>query len=247
MLDSWGSAMLPWNPDREGFGMSLKYGFYKIGRRLSRVQVIRSLVPQGLRRAVQSRLGADLIDQFPDRRYMEAAILPAIAAIGPRRLLDVGVEYYTAHYGRWFDQSVERWTLDLNPDVVKYGVPGRHIQANVLDLGRHFEPSSLDVVMMNGPFGYGIDRVDEQVRTLEVAHGVMRPGGWLLIGWDRAPDGGPLIAAAGARRRDASDVKDPLELEIIQRRFEHVGPQGLPARKEFTDSSHIYDWFQARP
>ncbi|RYZ62731.1 MAG: class I SAM-dependent methyltransferase [Proteobacteria bacterium] len=225
--------------------MSARYGLYQFGRRISRIGFLRKLVPTSLRRSVQSKLGATVMDQFPDRRYMEDAILPAIVAVQPKRLVDVGIEYYTAHYGNFFDESVDRWTLDTNPDVVQFGKPGRHIVGNVLELRKYFEPHSVDVVMMNGPFGYGIDRVDEQIGTLEAALDVMRPGGWLLIGWDRTDTGEPIIVSSKGQR-DPNGVKDPLQLEIIQRRFEHVGPHNLPARKVFTDCSHVYDWFRVR-
>ncbi len=35
-------------------------------------------------------------------------------------------------------------------------------------------------------------------------------------------------------------------LAVVRDHFDHVAPEGLPARKEFRDSSHVYDWYRAR-
>lgn len=229
---------------RSGVLGAAAYGAYQLGRTLCRVPVLGALIPRGLRSRVQGRMLSGVIDRMPDRRYMEEAILPAVAALAPRRLLDVGVESYTRDYGRRLPPDCEYWTLDLNPNVAKYGPPGRHIVANVLDMASYFEPGSLDVVLMNGPFGYGLDLLDEQERTIAAAHAVLRPGGRLLVGWDRAEDGTPVVM--GEKERSESRIKDPLELESIREHFAHEPPPGLPARVDFAGCSHIYDWFRAR-
>jgi len=184
------------------------------------------------------------IDRLPDRRYMEEVVLPAVVRLKPQRLIDVGVEAYTQQYGQWFPPDCEYWTLDINPGVARFGPPGRHIVGNVLDLASYFEPGSLDVVLLNGPFGYGIDRLDEQERTIEAVLTALRPGGRLMVGWDRAEDGTPVVVD----ERDWGEfrIKDPLELEGIRTHFAHEPPPGLPARIEFTNCSHVYDWFRAR-
>lgn len=225
--------------------MSARYQLYQLARGISRLPLIRSLVPRSLKQQVQWRIGTKIMDEYPDRNYMESAILPAIAALRPQRLIDVGLDHYTAHYGKFFDASVDRWTIDISPDVVQFGAPGRHIHANVLDMAQYFEPASVDVIMMNGPFGYGIDRLDEEVRVLEIAFSLLRPGGWLMIGWDRT-DKGEMVIASQRGPRDPDGVKDPLELDVVRTRFEHVAPASLPARKLFDDCSHVYDWFRVK-
>jgi SAM-dependent methyltransferase len=222
------------------------YRAYQLGRMLCRLPVLKALIPGRLRSVVQRRMlsRGDVIGRLPDRRYMVEVILPALARLEPRRLVDVGVEAYTQHYGRWFPPGCEYWTLDLNPCVARYGAPGRHVVGNALDLASYFEPGSLDVVLLNGPFGFGIDRLDEQERTIEAVRTVLRPGGRMLVGWDRADDGMPVVLQElepGVPR-----IKDPLELEGIRAHFAHQPPPGLPARIEFAGCAHIYDWFQAR-
>ena len=44
---------------------------------------------------------------------------------------------------------------------------GRHIIGDVLDVAAFFAPGSLDVVLLNGLFGFGIEQVIEQERTIE--------------------------------------------------------------------------------
>ena len=230
----------PSRSDKKG---RLTYQVYQLGRKITRLPFLGALIPKGLKSRVQGRLLTDVFDHLPDRRYMEASILPALASLKPSRLLDVGVETYTAHYGQWFppEPECEYWTLDLNPGVARLRPPERHIVANVLDVASFFEPGSLDVVIMNGPFGYGIDRLDEQERTIEVVRTLLRPGGRLLVGWDLAPDGRPVVMndpGLGDLR-----IKDPTQLRSIRSYFRHEAPADLPARVTFADCAHVYDWF----
>ena len=225
--------------------MSVRYRLFRFARGVSQWPLVKALVPRGLKARVNWLLGRSVMNEFPDRRYLEDVVLPTLAALRPGQLLDVGLESYTAHHGSFFGPETDRWTLDLNPEVARHGVPGRHLVANVLDAGRHFAPGSLDAVTMNGPFGFGLDRLDEQVRALEVVHGLLRPGGWLLIGWNRTSEGELLIAATPPPPAGTA-AREPGTLDVVRERFEHVGPSGLPARKTFDGSSHVYDWYRAR-
>jgi hypothetical protein len=131
--------------------------------------------------------------------------------------------------------------VDLNPNVARLRPQERHVVANVLDVASFFEPGSLDVVIMNGPFGYGIDRLDEQERTIEVVRTLLTPGGRLMVGWDLARDGRPVVMndqSLGDLR-----IKDPTELQSIRSYFRHEAPSNLPARVTFHDCAHVYDWF----
>lgn len=229
--------------DRPGAVEALMYQAYRLGRRLVRLPFVAAWIPGKLRSRVQSRMLARVIDQLPDRRYMEAVILPRVASLKPSRLLDVGVEDYTQHYSQRFSPDCDYWTLDLNPNVARYRPPDRHIVANVLDVASYFEPGSLDVVLMNGPFGYGIDRHAEQERTIEAVRSLLRPGGRLLVGWDRDREGRPVVMEKPGPDADAR-IKDPTELEAIRSHFRHEPPPGLPARMDFADCSHVYDWFR---
>jgi hypothetical protein len=167
---------------------------------------------------------------LPDRQYLEQVILPALASLSPQRVVDIGVEWYTQSHGCGFPADCEYWTLDMRPEVACYGSEGRHIIGNALEIDTFFAPGSLDVVLLNGLFGFGINQVSDQERTIRALRVVLRTGGRLLVGWDRGQ--GP--------------IKDPLELESIQRYFAHLPPPGLSSRVTLPGSSHIYDWFVAR-
>lgn len=219
------------------------YQVFQIGRKITRLPFLGALIPRALRTRVQGRLLAGVIDHMPDRHYMETTILPSLASLKPSRVLDVGVETYTQHYSKWFppEPEGEYWTLDLNPAVAHLRPRERHIVANVLDVASFFKPESLDVIIMNGPFGYGIDRLDEQEWTIEAVSTLLRPGGRLMVGWDLGRDGRPVVMndqVLGDLR-----IKDPTELQSIQSRFRHEAPPGLRARHTFTECAHVYDWF----
>ena len=227
-------------PDKKG---SLTYLIYRAGRAITRLPFLGALIPKGLKSRVQGRLQAGVFNHLPDRQYMENTILPALASSRPSRVLDVGVESYSAHYGQWFppEPICEYWTLDLNPAVARLRPQHRHVVANILDVGSFFKPESLDVVIMNGPFGYGIDRIDEQERTIEEVRRLLKPGGRLVVGWDLASDGWPVVMNGPGP--DDLRIKDPIELKSIASHFRHEAPSGLPARVTFSECAHVYDWF----
>jgi SAM-dependent methyltransferase len=163
-----------------------------------------------------------------DRRYLRRAIFPALARRSPRRLLFVGVRGYTARYAASFEAAgVEYWTCDIDPDAGPHGAPGRHRRADVCRLDETFSRGFFDCVVMNGVFGWGVDNPEDMNRALGSAHAVLAPGGLLLLGWN------------GDRSAD------PDTLPAI-RHFEPIGFGGLPARKTFTDVTHIYAWYKAR-
>ena len=217
------------------------HGVYKAGRRICRVPGLRTLVPTSVRGHVQWWLMSRVIDRLPDRLYMENTILPAIVALKPGRVLDVGLDTYTQHYYRWFPTGCEYWTIDILPKVAHLGREGRHITGDVLDIEDHFAPASLDVVMLNGAFGYGIDRLSEQQRVVESVRKLLKPGGRMVVGWDMGPDGTPVVMNG----RQTDHIKDPRLLEPVKRHFTHTPPPGLPAHVEFEGCSHVYDWFKA--
>ena len=216
---------------------------YQFGRRASRTRLIKHLIPEKLRALVQSRLLPSAINFLPDRQYMESSLLPAIRALGPTLIVDVGVEHYSSHYSQFFAGECEYRTIDRNPGVAQYGSPDGHIIGDVRNLERYFGPHSVDVLLMNGVFGYGVDLQQDQEQVIEAASVVLRSGGWLLVGWDRAPDGRPL---AVSRRSEYAPLQDPLKLAVVESAFVHVGPLDMPARAELADCSHVYDWFERR-
>jgi hypothetical protein len=163
-----------------------------------------------------------------DRSYLRNSVLPAIARAGPARLLFVGVRGYTGVYADTFRSGpTEFWTTDIDPGAARYGVPDRHVIADVRQLDQAVRPASFAVVLLNGVFGWGVDAAEDMERTLGAVHAVLSRGGLLLIGWN------------------ADRVADPEALGAI-RLFEPAAPFGLPHRKSFADVTHVYAWYRAR-
>jgi SAM-dependent methyltransferase len=181
---------------------------------------------QGLERAWIGILDA-IVARQPDRAYLRKAILPAVAAARPARVLFVGVRGYTTAYGRAFRAGTEFWTTDIDPEAARYGAPGRHVTADVRRLDQAFAAGSFPFVLMNGVFGWGVDDPGDMDSALAAVERVLAPGGVVLFGWngDRCADPDSLPAMA---------------------MLEPIAFAGLPQRKTFRDVTHIYAWYKTR-
>jgi SAM-dependent methyltransferase len=156
---------------------------------------------------------------------MVQTILPTLAKREPRRVLFVGVELYTRRYADFY-RSAEYWTLDIRPEVARYGSRNRHKTASVVEADEAFETGFFDQVFLNGVFGWGVDALDQQEKTLRALHRILAPGGILVLGWND------------------NRVRDPLQLHEMES-FHH-GVEGLPSRQTFPGSTHVYDFLTAK-
>lgn len=180
---------------------------------------------------IAERLWIRLLDSIvasqSDRRYLRRAILPALARAGIARLLFVGVRGYTAGYAKTFSAAgAEYWTCDIDPAAAPHGVPGRHRTVDACRLDEAFPADFFDVIVMNGVFGWGLDDPEDMNRALAAVHRVLRPGGYLLLGWN------------------CERNVDPAVLPGI-RLFDPVRFGGLPERRRFPDVTHVYAWYRA--
>ncbi|MDQ3849388.1 MAG: class I SAM-dependent methyltransferase [Actinomycetota bacterium] len=124
----------------------------------------------------------------PDREVLERAIFPALLEREDlRRVLFVGTAFYTSHYPHIF-ASRELWTLDIDPEMARYGAPGRHIVDSVTNVAAHFPPQSLDAVLAIGVFGFGVDSRESMEATVTQLVGVLRPGGVFVASWNDAEE-----------------------------------------------------------
>jgi hypothetical protein len=113
---------------------------------------------------------------------LEEAILPALAAEPEtKRVLSVGVAWYTARYVEAF--AGRRFaTLDLDPARAAFG-SAEHVVGDLRELERHFAASEpFDLILMNGVIGYGLDAPDDVERALRACAARLRAGGTLVIG-----------------------------------------------------------------
>ena len=163
-----------------------------------------------------------------DRRYLRRVILPAVRALDLQRILFVGTRRYTAGYGRYLAGTrTEFWTTDIDPDAARWGEPGRHVVCDARALDGCFAPHSFDLVMLNGVFGWGIDDPDGMEQALGAAHAVLKPGGFLLLGWN------------------SDRIADPAGLANLRDLFAPTKLGGMPPRRTFPDVTHVYACFRA--
>jgi SAM-dependent methyltransferase len=140
--------------------------------------------------------------ETPDRVILERFVLPTLAADASlRSLLFVGCERYTRHYAALFVPASERFrTLDIDPRRARYGNAG-HLVAALQDVAEHLAPASVDAVVCNGVYGFGIYDRDELAKALRASCAVLRPAGRLVLGWNDVPAFAPfdpLEVALGA-------------------------------------------------
>lgn len=189
-----------------------------------------------LRRSLQA-LGFGNLLRSNDRRMLEDRVLRALAGKRPALdILSIGVRPYTQGYEALLAGQRYR-TLDIDPAAAPYGSSQGHVVASVGDADGHFTPCSFDVVLMNGVFGWGLDRRDEVEAAVLTLHRLLRPGGLLVVGWNDVALRRPfafseLQALAGFEAHCFEDVATPaLALGGIRRhRFEfYKKKRGSPA------------------
>jgi hypothetical protein len=144
--------------------------------------------------------------QTADRAVLEAELLGYAADPALRALLFVGCEWYTRHYEGLFDPERSRFrTIDIDPRRARHGA-SRHVVAPLQDVAAHLAPASLDVLVCNGVYGFGIYDRGELARALAASRVVLRPGGALLLGWNAVPALAPFdpldVALAAGFARD---------------------------------------------
>lgn len=137
----------------------------------------------GFVRYAAGKVGVDLYQFLDDRRALEQRILPYFAAREEcRRTLFVGCSWYTRRYERIFEGK-EFWTLECDPSQARHGA-SRHVIDGLENVGRHFQPGSLDLIVCNGLLGWGLNSPVEIERTFSACVTALRVGGAFLLGWD---------------------------------------------------------------
>jgi len=117
----------------------------------------------------------------PDRHVLEKVIFPALVRDpAVRRVVSVGCAWYTRRYEAVFHDR-EFWTIDSDERMKRHGAT-RHIVGPMTCLPQHLPAHSVDVVLCNGVFGFGLDAKDECEESVRAAFSCLRPGGLLIIG-----------------------------------------------------------------
>lgn len=157
------------------------------------------------------KLALDLVWGSSDRRVLEEKILPWLSSQKSlQRVLFVGCEWYTYGYRKWFSAD-SYWTLDYNPEKQVFGSPQLHIVDSMANLGAHFEPGSLDLIICNGVFGWGLNAPDEIETAFAAVRRSLRGGGLFLLGWNDVPKRRPVpIESIVALRALSPAILGPL-------------------------------------
>lgn len=184
------------------------------------------------------RLMAGLFGRKPrhrarDRRLLDEQILPRLAQ-NPRfaRVLFVGCDWYTEHVENLFGSTGREYTtIEIDAARAKHGAR-RHIVAGLSDLGHHFEPGSLDLIVCNGVIGWGLNQVADIERSMAACALALSPGGVLLLGWDEVPEKLPI----------------PIERIEALRSLQPIAPEGFEGAliQTRTYARHTFGFFTKR-
>ncbi len=122
-----------------------------------------------------------------DRIFLEDVILPWFTAREDvRTVLDVGVDWYTRSYPQIF-RAQDYWTIDVDADKRRYAGKQHHT-LSLTELTRVFRNRQFDLLLCNGVIGWGVNESKDASLALDQCAQVLRPGGWLVVGWNDIPD-----------------------------------------------------------
>jgi hypothetical protein len=163
------------------------------------MSLVKRLVPRGIRLRSKMRWkNGRWRLATPDRVFLEDVIVPGmLAREDVRRVLDIGVAWYTRSYPKLF-KGVDYWTVDYNPESAKIAT-AQHHTISATDLDKVFEPEMFDLIVCNGVVGWGLNSREDVATGLNAMATVMRPGAWMVLGWNdmegrRVPDLDVLLA-----------------------------------------------------
>ena len=149
--------------------------------------------------AARTRIALGYPAELPtaDRRVLEQQIFPALARDpSVNTLVFAGCDWYTAHYERLL-AGVTLHTLDPDPRRRQFGAARHHV-APLQSLDSLLAPNSVDAIVCNGVYGWGLDARADCERAFRACAACLRPGGWFVLGWNNVPahDPAPLALIA---------------------------------------------------
>jgi hypothetical protein len=169
------------------------------------------------------------LDPKVDRHVLEAGVFPALEKQDDvRRILFVGCDWYTKSYPSRFAHKAFR-TIDIDPSKARYGSRD-HIVGSVLDLAELVGPGTQDAIVCSGVIGFGVHRRQDAERMFASCYDALRPGGWLVLGWNDVADLTPY---------------DLAELEQLARFEPDILPPFLGFRyPTFSPAKHTFDFYR---
>lgn len=182
--------------------------------------------------------------KLPDRVLLEKTILPALAA-DPRlpRVLLAGCDRRSAGYHRIFSGKT-CWTLDRRKTRAVFGGP-RHIVGELGALGKKIPAGGLDLIVLNGLLGFGLDDPEAAEAVYAACWRALRRGGILVLGWNRVPEFRKLHPARrGVLRRFRRHAFAPVggSRRSLDYFFWRKSPSGPPLRARRWN--HTFDFYR---
>ena len=122
-------------------------------------------------------------EKFNDRNVLEKIIFPYVLAHHtPQTILDIGREDYQKFYNEFF-KGRHLWTLDIDPEREAFGADN-HIIDNATNIKKHFKDNYFDFILMNGVFGWGLNKEDDVQKAFNAIYEILKPGGVFILGWN---------------------------------------------------------------
>jgi SAM-dependent methyltransferase len=168
-----------------------------------------------------------------DRRWLEQVLLPHVAQRSDIvTVLLVGTRWYTRHYPVLLPRQ-RCISIDIAAAAARHGSPHRHIVDDVRHVECHLAPATVDLVLFNGVFGWGLNDPVALDQALAALATVLRPRGELVFGWN--DDG----------------VHCPFDWRAVPRwrAFEPLCAAAADGRAHLalaTDNHHCFDFFTRR-
>jgi SAM-dependent methyltransferase len=135
-------------------------------------------------RDVKKLFGIDSYLTNEARSVLEKIICPYFLSRDDcENVVFVGCDWYTAGYNKWFEERKNYWTIESDPSLQRYGAR-QHIKDTLQNLGNYFIYDTLDLILCNGVFGWGLDDKLHVEQALQACYGCLRRGGVLVIGWN---------------------------------------------------------------
>jgi len=122
-----------------------------------------------------------------DRIVLEHQIFKHYAALADlRNILFVGCDADTAGYHEAYFKGRRFLTLEPNEANRGFGA-SEHIVGTMEEMGKHIPAQSLDLIICNGVFGWGLDEKENCEKAFAAAYEALKPGGEMLLGWNDVP------------------------------------------------------------
>jgi SAM-dependent methyltransferase len=159
-----------------------------------------------------------------DRSILECVIIPYYQLSRTHQtIVFVGTDWYTQGYTRMFSRKTYT-TIDPDPGRARYGAE-QHIVDAVGNLDQYVAPGSLDVIVLNGVIGWGLNSPDEAEAAFATCHRCLRRGGHFLIGWNDLPEHRPFrLETIASLRKFQPLVFQPLDTteHLIDNEWRHT-------------------------